>query len=46
MTMDKWDDEELASEMGEMIYDRSQMTRGDADDLAWDLLNILKAKLT
>lgn len=37
-------DEELANEMAALIYERSQMTQGDADDLAWDLLNLIAEK--
>lgn len=44
--MDKWDDDELANEMAGLIYARSQMTQGDADDLAWDLMNLVKSRLT
>lgn len=35
-------DEDLANEMAAVIYERTQMTQGDADDLAWDLLRIVK----
>lgn len=38
-------EEELANEMGALIYERSQMVQGDADDLAWDLLNLIKSKM-
>lgn len=34
----------LAVELAGLIYERSQMTQGDADDLAWDLLELLKGK--
>jgi hypothetical protein len=38
--------DDLANEMARIIYERSQMTQGDADDLAWDLLNLVKANPT
>lgn len=39
------DNEDLADKMAELIYDRSRMARGDADDLAWDLLRMVEAEL-
>jgi hypothetical protein len=35
-------EEKLVKEMGVLIWQRSQMTQGDADDLAWDLLTLIK----
>lgn len=35
---------DLVNEMAGLIYERSQMVQGDADDLAWDLLNLIKGR--
>ncbi|MBB3752518.1 hypothetical protein FHT44_005030 [Mycolicibacterium sp. BK634] len=37
-------DEDLAEKMSELIYNRTQLVEGDADDLAWDLLNMVKSR--
>ncbi|MDH6199242.1 hypothetical protein M2272_005910 [Mycobacterium frederiksbergense] len=36
------DEDALVAEMAGLIYERSQMTQGDAGDLAWDLLHLIK----
>lgn len=36
------DDEDMAVKIGQLIYDRSQMAHGDADDLAWDILSLIE----
>lgn len=35
-------DEDMANMIGKLIYERSQMVQGDADDLAWDIMNLIK----
>lgn len=35
------DEDVMADKMAKMIYERTQMTQGDAEDLAWDLLALI-----
>ncbi|AGY37017.1 hypothetical protein FREDWARD_75 [Mycobacterium phage Fredward] len=37
-------EEELATEMAELIYKRTQLVHADAEDLAWDLLNLIEGE--
>ncbi|AER26455.1 hypothetical protein SEA_DANFORTH_77 [Mycobacterium phage Danforth] len=37
-------EEELAAEMAELVYKRTQLVYSDAEDLAWDLLNLIEGE--
>jgi len=39
------DDEELVIKLEALIYERTQMTQMDAEDLAWDVLKLVKDNL-
>ena len=43
--MNNWDDQEIVDTLTPIIYERTQLSAEDSEDLAWDVLVMVKEQM-